>query len=128
MTRTGLPSRMGVAPARFAARMAAEDAGATGVCVIEPADFESYLLAQPLARFPGVGPKTAARLAELGARDVPGLRALGLERLEVLLSGHHANIEDWRKQRSLERTAELRPDLLEGNPPGSSSRDAEEEP
>lgn len=32
---------------------------------------------------------------------------------EVLLSGHHANIERWRRQQSLLRTAQKRPDLLE---------------
>jgi len=32
---------------------------------------------------------------------------------EVLLSGHHANIAAWRRQQSLERTAKLRPDLIE---------------
>lgn len=32
---------------------------------------------------------------------------------EVLLSGHHANIEKWRKEQSLIRTRERRPDLLE---------------
>ena len=32
---------------------------------------------------------------------------------EVLLSGHHANIEKWRHERSLEITAQRRPDLLE---------------
>ena len=32
---------------------------------------------------------------------------------EVLLSGHHANIEKWRKQQSAELTKRLRPDLLE---------------
>ncbi|MFT3985309.1 MAG: tRNA (guanosine(37)-N1)-methyltransferase TrmD [Lachnospiraceae bacterium] len=31
---------------------------------------------------------------------------------EVLLSGHHANIEKWRKEQSLIRTKERRPDLL----------------
>ena len=31
---------------------------------------------------------------------------------EVLLSGHHANIEKWRKEKSLEVTAKKRPDLL----------------
>ncbi len=30
----------------------------------------------------------------------------------VLLSGHHANIEKWRRQKSLERTLDHRPDLL----------------
>lgn len=31
---------------------------------------------------------------------------------EVLLSGHHANIEKWRRQQSLLRTRERRPDLF----------------
>lgn len=33
---------------------------------------------------------------------------------EVLLSGHHANIEKWRREQSILRTRERRPDLLEG--------------
>ena len=37
-------------------------------------------------------------------RDVP----------DVLLSGHHANVEKWRREKSLERTFYRRPDLLEG--------------
>ena len=32
---------------------------------------------------------------------------------EVLLSGHHANIEKWRREQSVLRTAKNRPDLLE---------------
>ena len=39
----------------------------------------------------------------------------GIEVPEVLLSGHHANIEKWRKEKSLEVTAKKRPDLLEKN-------------
>lgn len=35
-------------------------------------------------------------------RDVP----------EVLLSGHHANVEKWRREKSLERTYKRRPDML----------------
>lgn len=31
---------------------------------------------------------------------------------DVLLSGHHANIEKWRREQSLKRTLERRPDLL----------------
>lgn len=37
----------------------------------------------------------------------------GKEVPEVLLSGHHANIEKWRHEQSLKRTRERRPDLLE---------------
>ena len=31
----------------------------------------------------------------------------------VLLSGHHGNVEQWRREQSLKRTLERRPDLLE---------------
>ena len=36
----------------------------------------------------------------------------GMEVPEILLSGHHANIEVWRREQSLRRTLERRPDLL----------------
>ena len=32
---------------------------------------------------------------------------------QILLSGHHANVDIWRRQQSLKRTLERRPDLLE---------------
>jgi tRNA (guanine37-N1)-methyltransferase len=32
---------------------------------------------------------------------------------DVLLSGHHANVEKWRRQQSLKRTLQRRPDMLE---------------
>jgi tRNA (guanine37-N1)-methyltransferase len=34
---------------------------------------------------------------------------------EVLLSGHHGNIERWRKQQSVDITKERRPDLIKEN-------------
>jgi len=37
----------------------------------------------------------------------------GLEVPEILLSGHHAEIEKWRKAQALERTKQNRPDLLD---------------
>ena len=36
----------------------------------------------------------------------------GMKVPDVLLSGHHANIEKWRAEQSLKRTKERRPDLL----------------
>jgi len=49
-------------------------------------------------------------------RDVPA----------VLLSGHHARIERWRRDEALRRTADRRPEILERTDPGaldSSDRD-----
>lgn len=45
----------------------------------------------------------------------------GLAVPEILISGHHANIERWRAERSRERTRERRPDLAAGR--GRPSRD-----
>ncbi|MFZ0325124.1 MAG: tRNA (guanosine(37)-N1)-methyltransferase TrmD [Actinomycetes bacterium] len=36
---------------------------------------------------------------------------------DVLLSGHHGQIDRWRRDESLRRTATVRPDLLRGYPP-----------
>lgn len=38
---------------------------------------------------------------------------MGREVPEILLSGHHANIEKWRREQSLLRTARKRPDLID---------------
>ena len=84
-TELGLGLRVGVAPARFAAALVAEDVGARGVAVLTPAAFDAYLIALGVERLPAVGPKTTSRLLELGVKDVAGLRALGPERLELLL-------------------------------------------
>ena len=53
------------------------------------------------ARRPALQPARAAGTAD-GARAVP----------TVLLSGHHAEIARWRRERSLELTARRRPDLI----------------
>lgn len=44
----------------------------------------------------------------------------GMKVPEVLLGGHHAEIEKWRTAQARERTARRRPDLL-GPPPGAGS-------
>ena len=37
---------------------------------------------------------------------------LGRKVPEVLLSGHHANVEKWRREQAILRTAKKRPELL----------------
>ncbi|MBT4946890.1 MAG: tRNA (guanosine(37)-N1)-methyltransferase TrmD, partial [Candidatus Marinimicrobia bacterium] len=37
----------------------------------------------------------------------------GIKVPDVLLSGHHAQIENWREQQRLERTKVKRPDLFD---------------
>lgn len=84
-SETELDLRVGIAPARFAAPLVAEDVGARGVAVLAAGAFDAFLAALPVERLPSVGPKTTSRLQELGVRTVGDLRALGGERLELLL-------------------------------------------
>lgn len=52
------------------------------------------------------------RPAEYRGRRVP----------DILLSGHHANLEAWRRQQSLARTWQRRPDLLDTAPLSEADR------
>lgn len=54
-----------------------------------------------------------SRPREFHGREVP----------EVLLSGHHANIERWRREQMLERTLRKRPDMLETAPLNDKDRE-----
>ncbi len=45
---------------------------------------------------------------------------------EILLSGNHAEIAKWRKEQSVKRTAEKRPDLLAKAEPGQDASQPEE--
>ena len=47
----------------------------------------------------------------------------GLEVPPVLLSGHHAAIERWRRRQALARTYEERPEMLESAPLTPEDRD-----
>ncbi|MCL1788177.1 MAG: tRNA (guanosine(37)-N1)-methyltransferase TrmD [Defluviitaleaceae bacterium] len=86
----------------------------------EPA---ALVLMDAVARLvPGVLGKPESHQDESFSGDVPLLEYpqytrppefMGRQVPEVLLSGHHGNIEKWRREQALERTREKRPDLLE---------------
>ncbi len=46
---------------------------------------------------------------------------------EVLLSGHHANIEKWRREAAIKKTMECRPELLQGTEVGIEKTNSDEE-
>jgi DNA polymerase-4 len=84
----GLPLRVGIAPVKFLARLAAEEAGPEGVREVSPEAVAAFLHPLPVTRLPGVGPRTAAVLAGLGARCVGDLLGLGRPALEKALGNH----------------------------------------
>lgn len=83
-----LPLRVGIAPAKFLAKIAAEEAGITGILRIDSKEVASFLAPLPVSRLPGVGAKTEAKLRELSARTVGDVSALDRSELEEHLGNH----------------------------------------
>ena len=80
--RAGLDVSVGIGPNRMIAKLASDYAKPRGLMEVRAGWEEGFLAGLPLSALPGVGPKTAARWAELGLRDVAHVQALGLEALE----------------------------------------------
>ncbi len=87
-----LPLRVGIATGKFVARLAAEDSGGAGVRSIPAGGELEFLAPMPASRLEGVGRKTAATLAELGARTIGDVAALGRDRLEEVFGTHGLRI------------------------------------
>jgi DNA polymerase-4 len=86
------PLRVGIAPVKFLAKLAAEEAGPTGILRIDSGRITEFLGPLPVERLPGVGPKTVTRLAELGARTAGEVVALGRGLLEQAFGNHGLTI------------------------------------
>jgi nucleotidyltransferase/DNA polymerase involved in DNA repair len=84
----GLPLQVGIAPIKFVAKLAAEEAGAEGVLAVALAEVRSFLLPLPVQRLPGVGPHTAETLRELGIATVGELARLSRRVVEERLGNH----------------------------------------
>jgi DNA polymerase-4 len=87
-TELALPLRVGVSPVKFLAKLAAESLERDGVCAIPSGGVRAFLDPLPVARLPGVGPKTEATLAELGVRTAGDLAGLDRAWLEERLGNH----------------------------------------
>jgi tRNA (guanine37-N1)-methyltransferase len=101
----------------------ATDAISIGDYVLSGGELPALVIVDAVARLvPGVVGDEASVTGDTFARgllDFPQYtrpaeyRGYGVP--PVLLSGHHAEIEKWRREQALERTRTLRPDLLEGH-------------
>lgn len=90
--RLGLPVRVGIARGKFLARLVAQEMAEEGFRALDPDDEVSFLTPLPVTRLDGVGRKTAAKLAELGAQTIGDVRALGRERLQQVFGPHGLRI------------------------------------
>ena len=69
----GLPSSFGVAGNKLVAKIATNVGKPNGLIVVPPGQEAAFLAPLPMAMLWGVGPKTQARLAELGLRTIGDL-------------------------------------------------------
>ncbi|MCP9452765.1 MAG: DNA polymerase IV [Nitrospira sp.] len=72
-TATGLRSTVAIASGKTVAKIAAKCHKPDGLIVVEPGTEASFLAPRPLRVFPGIGPKTAARLQALGLTTIGDL-------------------------------------------------------
>lgn len=75
-SRTGLDLSIGVASCKLVAKVASELRKPRGLVVVRPGDEAAFLAPLPLAKLPGCGPASVARLERLGARTIGDVAAL----------------------------------------------------
>src|SRR5690606_38434443 len=84
---TGLDCSIGIGPNRMIAKLASDHAKPRGLMEIRRGWEEGFMAGLPLSALPGIGPRTAERLEQLGLRDVIQVQQMPLARLESLIGG-----------------------------------------
>ncbi|MBM4018439.1 MAG: DNA polymerase IV [Planctomycetes bacterium] len=80
----GLAVTIGVGTSRLVAKIACDYAKPSGIAWIHPGREERFLAPLPLAELPGIGPKTAERLARYNLRQIGDLARIPA----ALVAGH----------------------------------------
>ena len=80
-TSTGLTASAGVSYNKFIAKLASDQNKPDGQCIIPPAHGPAFVASLPVKRFHGVGPVTAAKMANMGILTGADLAAVPLETL-----------------------------------------------
>src|SRR5215831_18995064 len=78
---TRLTASVGLAPNKFLAKIASDIRKPDGFVIVEQKNVESFLRDLPISRLWGVGPKTEARLREMGFQTIGNVAAAARESL-----------------------------------------------
>jgi nucleotidyltransferase/DNA polymerase involved in DNA repair len=81
----GLVASVGLAPNKFLAKIASDLGKPDGFVVVPPGGEQSFLDPLPIARLWGVGPKTEARLRQVGFQTVGQIARAAPEALDTVL-------------------------------------------
>jgi len=81
----GLAVTVGIARNRMLAKLAAKSVKPDGLRLLRDEEVEGFLLALPIEKIPGMGPKTSALFRDMNLRTVREFRAIPLATLEAIL-------------------------------------------
>ena len=84
---TRLTCSLGVATSKVVAKVASDTRKPGGITIVLPGREPTFLAPLAVRKLPGVGPRSAERLAAAGVETVGGLAALTDDELRVLLPG-----------------------------------------
>lgn len=87
---SGLDCSIGIGPNRMIAKIASDYAKPRGICEVRPGWERGFMAGLPLKALPGVGPRTAERLADRGLTDVAQVQAMSPEALAKLVGREEA--------------------------------------
>ncbi|MGI5308831.1 DNA polymerase IV [Rheinheimera sp. WS51] len=93
---TGLTASAGVAPNKFLAKIASDENKPDGIFVIPPSQVDVFVATLPLKKLPGVGAKTAERLAKLNLHNCADIQTVPL----ATLIKHFGSMADTLLKRS----------------------------
>jgi len=90
---TGLDLSAGIGPNRMVAKIASAMAKPRGLLEVRPGWEEGFMAGLALSDIPGIGPRAAARLADVGLRDVLQVQRLSRVELERLVGSAAAGLK-----------------------------------
>jgi DNA polymerase-4 len=91
----GLDCSIGIGPSRMIAKLASDFAKPRGICEVRAGWEEGFVAGLALQALPGIGPRTAERLAHLGLTDVAQVQQMPEQALARLV-GDFARELKWR--------------------------------
>jgi DNA polymerase IV len=89
-----LTASAGVAPNKFLAKIASDWRKPNGLFVIQPDEVDAFLSPLSVARLPGVGKVTEARLGKLGILTVGDLRGVNVSDMEKAFGRHGRRLHE----------------------------------
>jgi DNA polymerase IV len=92
---TGLDCSVGIGPNRMVAKLASDYAKPRGICEVRAGWEEGFVAGLELRALPGIGPRTAERLARLGLKDAAQVQRMSEAALARLV-GDYARELKWR--------------------------------